>query len=68
MRGESGTTYHAVQRLQAEGIQTARDPNSGADHYVELRREWEPYVVAFAKYLAYEWDEVAPTDSAYERV
>lgn len=60
--------YRGVRRLQAEGIRTVRDLHRGADRYVELRREWEPYVVALAKYLAYEWDQVAPADSDYERV
>lgn len=60
--------HHAVRRLREEGIRTARDPEGGADRYVELRREWEPYVIALTKYLAYEWDQVAPADSGYERV
>lgn len=57
-----------MRRLQAEGIRIVRDLDEGADRYVELRREWEPYVVAFTKYLAYKPEQVAPADSGYERV
>jgi hypothetical protein len=47
----------AVEKLRAEGI--AVDVDAGADKYVALRREWEAYVVAFADYMLYDWDEVA---------
>jgi len=51
---------HALQRLQEEGIASAADPGAGEDHYVELRRMWQPHIVAFADYLLYDWSEIEP--------
>lgn len=60
--------YRALGTLRVEGIRTVANADAGADRYVELRREWEPYVVAFTQYLAYEREQVAPTDSGSGRV
>ncbi len=49
-------------RLEDEGIETALDRELGADLYVSLRRKWNPYVVALANYIEYEWSEIAPSD------
>lgn len=49
----------AVARLQKEGIRTAVDPSAGEDHYVDLRRTWQPHISAFADYLLYTEEEVA---------
>jgi hypothetical protein len=50
--------YEAVAHLQMAGIATVPDVAAGADRYVALRCEWNPYVVTLAKYLAYEWSIV----------
>lgn len=50
----------ALDALHGEGIVTVADPHAGEEEYVALRRTWMPLVLAFTKYLAYEWDEVAP--------
>lgn len=49
----------AAEKLRAEGIAVVEDVAAGADKYVALRRQWGAYVVAFAEYMAYAWDEVA---------
>ena len=48
----------AAETLRAEGV-AVQNLQAGADKYVTLRREWDEYVVAFADYMAYDWDEVA---------
>lgn len=57
--------YRAIERLQVEGIKTRLDKQEGADIYVCLRRKWNPYVVALAKYMEYEWSAIAPADGGY---
>lgn len=44
--------YAAVERLSAEGIETATDREAGADLYVALRRQWQPLLTTLSKYLA----------------
>jgi len=56
--------YRAVERLRAEGIETVTDLETGANFYITLRRKWEPYVIAFAEHMAYEWSEIAPAESS----
>lgn len=56
--------YHqAVTRLRAEGIAVVEDVEAGADEYIALRRQWGAYVVAFADYALYEWDNVAAQET-----
>jgi hypothetical protein len=50
----------AAARLRAAGIHTAADESAGANAYVELRRQWDPLVVAFARYMAHSPAEVDP--------
>jgi hypothetical protein len=50
----------ALLKLQEEGIRTATDPAAGEDLYVELRRKWQPHILAYADYLLYDWKEVCP--------
>ena len=54
--------YRAVERLRAARIETTPDLEAGADLYIALRRKWNPYVVAFAEYMAYKWSEIAPAE------
>jgi Ion channel len=44
--------YHAIERLSAEGIETAADVEAGADLYVSLRRKWQPILTTLSNYLA----------------
>lgn len=48
--------------LERAGISTAPDRHAAADEYVELRAQWDRTVRAFASYLEYEWEEIAPHD------
>lgn len=49
----------AVERLEASGLSTDPDLNTGLDSYIELRRQWNSEVVAFCRYMACEWREIA---------
>lgn len=61
--------YHqAIKRLEAEVTETVSDLEAGADLYVSLRYKWNHYVVALAKYMAYEWSAIAPVDSYHEQL
>ena len=44
--------YDALERLSAEGIETATNPEAGADLYVSLRRKWQPLLTTLSNYLA----------------
>jgi hypothetical protein len=59
--------YHAVNRLKQEGVETRMDLEAGADLYVSLRRQWEPYVRAIAGYMGYDWQEIAPYEQEFKR-
>jgi len=50
----------AAARLRAAGVHTAADEQAGANAYVELRRQWDPFVVAFARYMAHSLAELDP--------
>jgi hypothetical protein len=55
--------FRAVKHLQQAGIATTPNLEMGAELYISLRRCWEPYVMAIADYLAYDWSEIAPAES-----
>lgn len=55
--------YQVVARLQAEGIETAVDLEAGADLYISLRHQWGGYLTLLTNYLAYEWSEIAPSET-----
>ncbi|PSM49479.1 Ion transport 2 domain protein [Chroococcidiopsis sp. CCALA 051] len=44
--------YDAVERLSAEGIETATDREAGEELYVALRRKWQPLLTTLSNYLA----------------
>jgi hypothetical protein len=50
----------AVDYLGRAGIATTRDPQRGADRYVELRRQWDAYVMAFAHYMEHTPEDIDP--------
>jgi hypothetical protein len=51
--------YKAVERLQNHNIETVSDLETGADHYVAMREQWDSIVVALAKYMDYSWNDIA---------
>lgn len=55
--------YRAVALLAAEGITTVADLKAGADLYVALRHQWNPNLIALARYLEYEWSAIALPDA-----
>ena len=52
--------FHAIETLEAHGVETVADVQKGADNYVKMRTEWNAEVAAFAKYMDYDWDKIAP--------
>jgi hypothetical protein len=54
----------ALERFGAEGIRVTADPQSGAERYVRMRREWDAHVKALARFLVRDWKEVAPHEAA----
>jgi hypothetical protein len=53
--------YQAIERLEAEGIKTVSNSEAGADLYISLRRRWNPFVMALANYMQYEWSAIKIT-------
>ena len=60
-----GRYYQAIERLKQESIEVNPDLEAGADLYISLRRQWEPYVMTIAQYMAYDWQEIAPAESEF---
>ncbi|MBD2465144.1 two pore domain potassium channel family protein [Oscillatoria sp. FACHB-1407] len=58
--------YQAIDRLQLEGIATPADLDAGAELYITLRRQWEPYVMAMAAQLKYDWSDIAPAEQHFQ--
>ncbi len=54
--------YRALDRLEAEGIETVMDREAGAEQYVCLRGKWNFYIVELARYMGYKWSAIAPAD------
>jgi len=50
----------SVARLHEQDIVTVADVEAGADRYVALRQQWEPMVLALARYMDYCWEEISP--------
>jgi hypothetical protein len=50
----------AVEHLRHEGMKVCADLEFGADHYVELRKQWDPYVMGLARYMEFESQDVDP--------
>ena len=44
--------------LREAGIELADDGEAGAAAYVGLRKEWDRYMVAFARYMSHPIDQV----------
>jgi hypothetical protein len=55
--------YHAIERMKDEGIEIADDLEAGVSLYISLRHQWNPYIVALAHYMAYDWNEIAPHEN-----
>lgn len=52
--------FAALARLRQAGIPVTADENAGAHAYVERRSRWDPYIVAFADFMAYDLAEIDP--------
>jgi len=52
--------HHAISRLQEAGIRTVANTQRGAEHYVRLRSEWDPFVRRLAPSMAYRMEEIDP--------
>jgi len=50
----------AVDHLRHAGISVTDDEARGAERYVELRRQWDSYVMAFARYMEHPLHEIDP--------
>jgi hypothetical protein len=50
----------AVGHLREAGITVTSDEVAGADRYVALRGQWDPYVAAFARYMEFAKDTIDP--------
>lgn len=51
--------YRAIERLEAEGIETVTDRETGAELYICLRQKWNYYIVELARYMGYDWSAIA---------
>jgi hypothetical protein len=55
------TRYRAAtDHLRRAGISITGDPQRGEDRYVQLRRQWDPYVMAFAHYMEHPCETIDP--------
>ena len=52
--------HAAVEHLRRRGISVAADEARAADRYVEMRRQWDSYVMAFAHYMEHPIQEIDP--------
>jgi hypothetical protein len=57
----------AVMQMRGAGIEVAEDLHLGEEKYVEMRREWDRYVNAFAHYMAHTPDEIDPAIASVRR-
>ncbi|WP_232317157.1 potassium channel family protein [Anabaena sp. CA = ATCC 33047] len=55
--------YCAIEKLRAEGIETRRDLEAGANLYICLRQQWYGYIAELADYTEFDWSEVAPLET-----
>jgi hypothetical protein len=58
--------FAAVRRMKEAGIETAQDVRAGAEKYVRLRTEWDAYLRAYARFMAYGMEEVDVTGTMAE--
>jgi hypothetical protein len=52
--------FAALETLRAAGVKTTQDPESGFRLYLDLRRQWDSYMLEFARYMEYAPEEVDP--------
>jgi hypothetical protein len=50
----------AADHLRHAGISVTGDEARGAERYVEMRRQWDSYVMAFARYMEHPIPEIDP--------
>jgi hypothetical protein len=51
----------ATDYLRRAGISVTQDQPRGEDRYVQLRTQWDAYVMAFAQYMEHAREEIDPT-------
>jgi hypothetical protein len=52
--------FAALRTLRQAGIQTVDDEQAGAEYYVNLRRQWNDYIMNMAPLLAYSKEDIDP--------
>lgn len=52
--------FAALRTLRQAGIQTVEDEQAGAEYYVNLRRQWNHYIMNMAPLLGYSKEDVDP--------
>ena len=52
--------FAAVRTLNSAGIQTVDDEQAGAEYYVNLRRQWNDYIMHMSPLLAYSKEDIDP--------
>lgn len=52
--------YAALSRLRQAGIRTIGDEQGGAQAYVALRAQWDPYISELAPAMVYSIEEIDP--------
>jgi hypothetical protein len=57
--------FAALPRLRRAGIQTPEDEESGAEHYVRLRRSWDGTIAKLASHMGFEAGEIDPAGSGH---
>jgi hypothetical protein len=50
----------ALRQLEQAGICVRPDPDAGAQQYLRLRQEWDPYVARLARYMDYDMAVIDP--------
>ncbi len=46
--------YATLKKLQRQGVETRIDPQEGLREYIRYRMQWNPYVIAFARLMLYD--------------
>jgi hypothetical protein len=50
--------YGTLKKLQRHGVETRNDPREGLREYIRYRMQWDPYVIAFARLMLYDEQDV----------
>jgi hypothetical protein len=50
--------FVALEKLQQYGVETRKNPEEGVREYIHYRRQWEPYVIGFCRFMLYDEDDL----------